>query len=69
MPEAARGERGEPAKRVFVVEVWHEGGAFRAAARDVAQEQALRFDEPGGLTAYLSGAPADPVAAPATAPA
>ena len=69
MPEAVRGERGEPSKRVFVVEVWHEGGAFRAAARDVAQEQALRFDEPGGLTAYLSGAPADPVAAPATAPA
>jgi hypothetical protein len=41
-------------RRVFVVEVWCEAGGFRAAARDVAQEQAHCFDEPTGLAAYLS---------------
>lgn len=43
-------------RRIFVVEVWHEAGHFRAAARDVAQEQARCFDEPAGLAAYLSAA-------------
>ena len=41
-------------RRIFVVEVWREAGGFRAAARDVAQEQARCFDEPTGLAAYLS---------------
>lgn len=51
--EAARALQERRERHVFVVEVWREGGAFRAAARDVAQEQARCFDEPGNLAAYI----------------
>ena len=54
-PRAARRTAGRPRDRgIFVVEVWREAGAFRAAARDVAQEHAQCFDEPAALAAYLS---------------
>ena len=59
-PRTARRTAGRPRDRgIFVVEVWREAGAFRAVARDVAQEHAQWFDEPAGLAAYLSAQPAD----------
>ena len=53
-PRGARPGAARPRdKRTFVVEVWLEGGAFRAVARDVAQEQARRFDTLDRLANYL----------------
>ena len=42
-------------KRVFMVQVWQRGAAFRASVRDVVQEDALWFTEAAPLAAFLSG--------------
>ncbi len=55
-------------ERVFLVHVWRQPGGFRAAVRDVVQEQPLWFDEAAALARFLAGAGPPALAQEAAAP-